>query len=417
MQTQGRMIPDRVAGNEAKKNKKPKKAKSLLRRYNVTPETDEGTSTVFKTGPDGLFLVLALLLQVLGIIMCFSASSVYSVQMNGSSFGFLLSQLKYVGIGVFVILIEVIVLTPQRMKLIAPLFYGGAILLLIAVLLMGFTGGGAQRWIQIGSFSVQPSEIAKTGLILLLSLYMSRFDNEINLGPFNKKKVIHGLLVPGCMVGLVLVLVLFEKHFSGLIIISVISVVMMFMGGANFPILGGACLGAGGILAYLILFTGYSSSRIDSWLHRGADALGSDWQSTQGLYAIGTGGLFGLGIGQSRLKYGYVSQPQNDFVFTVVCEELGFFGALAILVLFLALVGRGFVLATRASDKFCSMVIFGLSFKLAVHVLFNVAVVTGLFPNTGISFPFFSSGGSATIMQLSDIGMILALSRYSTQKR
>jgi cell division protein FtsW len=163
--------------------------------------------------------------------------------------------------------------------------------------------------------------------------------------------------------------------------------------------------------------TGYARARVDSWLNRGADALGSDWQTTQGLYAIGTGGLFGLGLGNSRLKYGYVSQPQNDFVFTVVCEELGFFGAMAILILFLALVWRGFILAAHAADKFCSLVIFGISFKLAIHVLLNVGVVTGILPNTGVALPFFSSGGSATLIQLFDVGIILGLSRFCTQKQ
>lgn len=401
---------------DIQKNKE-KPRKSIIRNYREPEKILQGGQVVVKTGPDGLFLILTLLLQAIGVVMCFSASSAYSEALTGSSFSYLFSQLKYVGIGALAILIEVMVLTPRRTKAIAPAVYGGSIILLIAVLFMGITGGGAQRWIEVGSISVQPSEIAKTGLILLLSLYMSKYDREINVGSFDKKKAIHGIIVPGCMVGLVLVFVLFEKHFSGIIIISVISLIMMFMGGANVPILTGICTGAGAGLLSLILLTGYSSSRIDSWLHRGADALGSDWQSTQGLYAIGTGGLFGLGLGQSRLKYGYVSQPQNDFVFTVVCEELGFFGSLVILILFLALIGRGFVLATHAADKFCSLVIFGLSLKLAIHVLFNVAVVTGLFPNTGISFPFFSSGGSATIMQLTDIGMILALSRYSTQKR
>ena len=164
-----------------------------------------------------------------------------------------------------------------------------------------------------------------------------------------------------------------------------------------------------GFIAYSIP---YVRSRIEGWTNRGADALGIDWQTTQGLYAIGTGGLFGLGLGQSRLKYGYVSQPQNDFVFTVICEELGFFGALSIIILFLALTSRGFVLAMRSEDKFAGIVIAGISFKIILHVLLNIAVVTGVGPNTGISMPFFSSGGSATMIQLMDAGIVLGLSRF-----
>lgn len=393
-----------------KKRKQP-----LLRTYTEEAPADSFISV--KTGPDGTFLVLAMLLQALGIIMCFSASSAYAESSEGSSFSFLITQLKFLAIGIAAVVFLLIFATPQRVRIIGIITYGVALLLLVAVLIIGVTGGGAKRWIQVGGISVQPSEIAKTGLILILSLYMSRYEEEINVGKFNKKKLIHGFLIPGAFVAAVLILVVFEKHISGLIIICVISAAMMFLGGTSFPILAGLGAAAAAAVWVLINFTGYSSARIDSWLHRGADVLGSDWQSTQGLYAIGTGGLFGLGIGQSRLKYGYVSQPQNDFVFTVVCEELGFFGALTILLLFLALIGRGFSLAAHAGDKFSSLAIFGLTFKLAVHVLFNVAVVTGLFPNTGISLPFFSSGGSATIMQLVDIGLILALSRYSTQKR
>ena len=393
-----------------KKRKQP-----LLRTYTEEAPADSFISV--KTAPDGTFLVLAMLLQAIGIIMCFSASSAYAESSGGSSFNFLLGQLKFLAIGIAVVVFLLIFATPKRVRIIAILTYGVALLLLVAVLIIGTAEGVAKRWILIGGISIQPSEIAKTGLILILSLYMSRYEEEINVGKFNKKKLIHGFIIPGIFVAVVLGLVALEKHISGLIIICVISAVMMFLGGTSFPLLAGLGAAAAAAVWVLINFTGYSSARIDSWLHRGADVLGNDWQSTQGLYAIGTGGLFGLGIGQSRLKYGYVSQPQNDFVFTVVCEELGFFGALTILLLFLALIGRGFSLAAHAGDKFSSLAIFGLTFKLAVHVLFNVAVVTGLFPNTGISLPFFSSGGSATIMQLVDIGLILALSRYSTQKR
>ena len=167
----------------------------------------------------------------------------------------------------------------------------------------------------------------------------------------------------------------------------------------------------------MILNTDYARQRVESFFDKSGDALTNNWQSTQGLYAIGTGGLFGVGLGESSLKYGYVSQPQNDFVFTIICEELGFFGAAAILLLFFALIVRGIILGSRAPDKFISLVIYGLTFKLAIHVILNVGVVSGMLPNTGISLPFFSSGGSATISQMIDMGIILGLSRFCTQKK
>ena len=211
-------------------------------------------------------------------------------------------------------------------------------------------------------------------------------------------------------------LVLLEDHFSGTIIIGAIGFGMLFLGGTY---LGWfvSVIPFGGIIAALILSTDYARQRVVSFFDKGSNSLTNNWQSTQGLYAIGSGGLFGVGLGESSLKYGYVSQPQNDFVFTIICEELGFFGASAILLLFFALVARGVILGSRAPDKFTALVIYGLTFKLAIHVFLNVGVVSGLLPNTGISLPFFSSGGSATISQMIDMGIILGLSRFCTQKK
>ena len=201
-------------------------------------------------------------------------------------------------------------------------------------------------------------------------------------------------------------------------IIGMIGIAVMYMGGTRtkwiFLIIG--AIAAAGCL--LILVSSYAQDRVNTWLNiEQVDPLGSAWQTLQGLYAIGSGGIFGVGLGNSRQKFGYVSQPQNDFVFTIICEELGFFGAAAILLLFFTLVARGIILGSRAPDKFTSLVIYGLTFKLAIHVILNVGVVSGVLPNTGISLPFFSSGGSATISQMIDMAIILGLSRFCTQKK
>ena len=167
-----------------------------------------------------------------------------------------------------------------------------------------------------------------------------------------------------------------------------------------------------------MLVSSYAQVRVDTWLHiEQVDPLGSAWQTLQGLYAIGSGGLFGLGYGNGRQKHGYVSQPQNDFIFTVICEELGFFGAFLILLLFLLLILRGFRIGAHAPDRFCSLVAYGISAKLALQTLLNVAVVTNSMPNTGVSLPFFSSGGTFLAIQIFEMGIVLAISRYGTQKR
>ena len=192
----------------------------------------------------------------------------------------------------------------------------------------------------------------------------------------------------------------------------------MFIGGTQkkwlFLIIGA------GIAAVLLvlLVSDYAMERVSTWLFlEKADPRGSAWQTWQGLYAIGSGGFFGVGLGNSRQKYGYVSEPQNDFIFTIVCEELGFFGALIVIALFLLLLWRGYKIAASAPDKFCSLVVYGLTTKIALQTILNIAVVTNSMPNTGIAFPFFSSGGTALILQIFEMGIILSISRFSYVKK
>ena len=192
----------------------------------------------------------------------------------------------------------------------------------------------------------------------------------------------------------------------------------MFFGGTRMRYLAvmAASVAAAGCL--LVLVSSYAQVRVDTWLHiEEVDPLGSAWQTLQGLYAIGSGGLFGLGLGNGRQKHGYVSQPQNDFIFTVICEELGFVGAFCVLALFALLVIRGFRIAAKAPDRFSSLAVYGICAKLALQAILNVAVVTNSMPNTGVSLPFFSSGGTFLAMQIFEMGIVLSISRYSTHKR
>ena len=407
-----------LSGDLEKRRRARKKSWLFLRerRDKSLFESNEVALTMIKGRPDTFFTVLCVLLIALGTVLSFSAGSAYAEEAYGSGFYFVLNHLKHLAVGLVIAAIFYFASHPSLMRLMSFGFYVFSLLLLVLVLLIGVEGGGAKRWLSLGSFTIQPSELSKTAIILLMSLYMTRYDESVNSKGFNRYSLLHGLIIPSCIFILPCVLIFFEHHFSGIIITAALGAGMLFIGGTFIgwfvwllPLVP--------IVGILIQKSEYAMKRINSFLDKGADSLVENWQSTQGLYAIGTGGLFGVGLGESSLKYGYVSQPQNDFVFTIVCEELGFFGAATILLLFLTLVVRGVILGLRAPDKFISLVILGLSFKLAIHVILNVGVVSGVLPNTGISLPFFSSGGSATISQMMDMGIILGLSRFCTQKQ
>jgi cell division protein FtsW len=270
----------------------------------------------------------------------------------------------------------------------------------------------------LGPITVQPSELAKTALVLMLALSMSKHEKSIlgkraHTGAFR-----YGVLLPGAWIALICALVAAEKHISGLMIIGMLGVGMMLLGGTRLRYLfwmAGAVIAAGCVL---VLVSSYAQLRVDTWLHiEQVDPLGSAWQTLQGLYAIGSGGMFGVGLGNGRQKHGYVSQPQNDFIFTVICEELGFVGALSLLALFFALILRGFRIAAHAPDRFSALCVSGISLKVAIQTLLNVAVVTNSMPNTGVSLPFFSSGGTFLAIQIFEMGIVLSISRYSTYRR
>ncbi len=295
--------------------------------------------------------------------------------------------------------------------------YAASIFLLIVVLFVGVSEGEAQRWIDLGFATLQPSELAKMAVVMMLALYMSKYEKQISLRGKFTGSFKHGFLVPMMIIGLICGLVALERHISGLMIIGMLGVAVMFLGGTRPKYL----LIFLGIIAVagvgLIAVSSYAQARVNSWINLEQDPLGSGWQTLQGLYAIGSGGFFGLGLGFSRQKFGYVSQPQNDFIFTIVCEELGFVGAFLVVLLFALLIWRGIRIGQRAPDKFSALVVWGLTFKIALQVAMNIAVVTNMMPNTGISLPFFSAGGTALMLQIFEVGIILSISRFSRQKK
>ena len=381
-----------------------------------------GERIIYRNGIDMRFLVYVILLLCFGAIMMYSATYYSAEQKFGDSTYFISRYVIFAVAASAITFAFVKYARPWFWKCFGTITYLGSAFLLLLVLLPipGINGSfnGAQRWIDLGFITIQPSEIAKTGVVMMLSFYLAKFDKKLINDRDIKSEFKYGVFYPACIFGAICVLIMLEKHISGLMIVGMIGIALMFMGGTRtkwiLMIIG--AIGVAGCL--LILVSDYAQLRVDTWLNIDkADPLGSAYQTLQGLYAIGSGGLFGVGLGNSRQKFGYIVEVQNDFVFTIVCEELGFFGAALLIILFALVVIRGFKIASRAPDKFTSLLVFGLVFKLALQVALNIAVVTNSMPNTGISLPFFSAGGTALALQIFEMGIILSVSRFSTVKR
>lgn len=361
---------------------------------------------------DLIFLILVLTLLGIGLIMLFSASYAYAYYYDGNSFHYITRQLAFAVVGVVALLV-VSQIDYHILRRFALLLLGGTLFLLVLVLFY-HTQATAKRWIPIvGTFTFQPSELAKFTIVVvfahLISLNYDRMsDPRYGLWPFLS------------IMGIIALLMVLQPHLSGTILILSIGVVMMFIGGTNLKwfALGGLFLvGAVVVIIFIPDAVPYAMSRLEHWINPASDPTGAGYQTLQSLYAIGSGGLLGVGIGNSRQKHLYLPEPQNDFVFSVVCEELGFVGATIILLLFVLLVWRGFSIAMRCRDRFGSMLAVGLTTQVGVQTILNIAVVSNTIPNTGISLPFFSYGGTALCMLLAQMGVVLSVSRYSTVEK
>ncbi|MBO7310916.1 MAG: cell division protein FtsW, partial [Clostridia bacterium] len=384
----------------------------------LTPAPEEAPKPLVKGSVDTWFLLWSMILVCFGAVMSYSASAVYAEQKFDSSTYFLVRYIIFAVLAIAITVPFVVEARPWFWRIFGVGIYGVSIVLLLAVLVFGASEGEAQRWLDFGFFTIQPSEIAKMAVVMVLALYMSKYEKEITSKHAFGGSFKNGVLMPMVIIGVICGLVALERHISGLMIIGVLGVAVMFMGGTRIKWLAmflGIIAVAG---VFLILVSSYAQERVDIWLNiDNADPLGSAWQTLQGLYAIGSGGFFGLGLGSSRQKFGYVSQPQNDFIFTIICEELGFIGAFVVVGLFALLIWRGIKIGQHAPDRFCALVVWGLTFKIALQVAMNIAVVTNTMPNTGISLPFFSSGGTANMIQIFEIGIILSISRFSNAKK
>lgn len=367
---------------------------------------DEERAPARRAAFDAPFAALTLLLLTIGVVMVLSASyarAYFSVSTGHNAAYYFIRQLGFAAAGTAAMFI----LSRFPMSFYARMSFpvlAASVVLLALVPVIGVSQGDAKRWIDLGFTTFQPSEIAKIAVILYFAALICRF--RARMRTFR-----YGILPFAAVLLLIVGLLVLEPHFSAAIIIIAIGAVMLFLGGARlYWFIGGGALLLGA-LAVVMAFFPYASNRIASWLDPFSNTQGVGYQIIQSLYAIGSGGLFGLGLGHGRQKYLYLPEEHNDFIFAVVCEELGFVGAVAILLLFALLIIRGYYLAMHMRDRFSFLVTAGITTLLAIQVILNVAVVTNLAPCTGISLPFFSYGGTALMIQLGEMGIILSASR------
>lgn len=399
------------------KNEKYRILKKVNSKNSVTRKKRFNTLNSFswlkifslKSGMDLPFLFLVLIILVIGLVMMFSASYPNAYYLHGgNSLYFIKNQTIFAVLGV-IAMFAVSRIDYHYFHKWAVLILGISFLLLFVVLLMPAING-VHRWIQLGSFSFQASEITKFAIVL-------SFAHFININFHRMNKFRYGILPYLIILGPTVILLALEPHISCCAIVVLLAAGMLFIGGVQLRWFGMVLGGIASALIYLVVFTDkltYANDRISGWLDPFSPGSGVDtWQTRQGLYAIGSGGLWGLGLGYSRQKYLYIPEPQNDFIFAVVCEELGFIGAAVILLLFAALVWRGMIISIRAKDKFGVLLGIGLTAQVGLQVLLNIAVVTNTMPNTGISLPFFSYGGTSLLMLLAQMGIVLSISRTS----
>lgn len=358
---------------------------------------------------DATFLIIVLVLVSFGLIMMFSASYANAYYLKGNSLFYISRQLPAAAFGIFVMLVASRVDYRIFKPLAFPIYLTSLVLLVIVLFMPPLNN--ARRWIFIGPINFQPSEIAKFAVVIFFAALICKNHQKMNTFKY-------GIGIFLAALAPIVFLMLREPHLSGTVLILSLGAVMMFVGGSD-----ARWFAAGGVVAVIAIaaviiepeilttLAHYAGDRITIWLDPFSDPLDKGFQTVQSLYAIGSGGLMGAGIGASRQKYLYLPEPYNDFIFAIVCEELGFIGAVVIIGIFVLLVWRGFVIATRCPDRFGALIAAGLTAQVGIQTLLNIAVVTNTLPNTGISLPFFSFGGTSLVMLLGEMGIILSVSR------
>jgi len=360
---------------------------------------------------DSLLLLILMLIIVFGLVVLYSVSSYDGSVTYGDSAYYFKKQLVATIFGL--VLMLVVAFLPYHLwERLSLIIYGIAALLVLMIIPFGTRVNGAKRWIYIGGISIQPAEIAKLALIILLAQLI------VKLGPtINRLKGIGVAFLPAVpMFGMIYFI---TGNLSSAIIIAGIAFVMCFVASADYKKFIIAILAVGVIAALYVLYVsktadggmGFRSERVLAWLDPEAYASGKGYQTLQALYAIGSGGFMGKGIGESMQKLGYIPEAQNDMIFAIICEEIGFIGAVCIIVMFLLLIWRFVIIATNAPDLYGALLVVGVMCHIAIQVILNIAVVTNTIPNTGISLPFISYGGSSVVILLIEIGLVLSVQR------
>ena len=385
-------------------------ARQKRRQYQAQREAE---SRELARGPIDLpFLLLVVILVGIGLVMLFSASFPRAYYKENDPAKYLIRQGVFAIMG-FAAMGIIVKINYQRYRALAKPLMILSVVLLVLVLIPGIgqVRNNARRWIGIGDIlTFQPSEIAKFAVVLYFADTISKKKDKM-------RTLRYGVAPYVIRLGIIAVLMMMEPHLSGTLLILGVGAILMLAGGIRW-IWVALAGGVGAVLGYLVVFVGgYGRSRIDMWLDPWLDRQGDGYQMVQSLLSIGSGGLLGVGLGKSRNKFMYLPEEHNDFIFSIVCEELGLIGAGIIMLLFAALILRGYWIVLHARDRFGSLLVIGVTSLLAMQTFLNIGVVTGLLPATGISLPFFSYGGTALMIQLAEMGVVLSVSRQMKPTR
>jgi cell division protein FtsW len=354
---------------------------------------------------DRSLLIVTLLLVAIGIVMVYSASSAVALARYEDAGYFLKRQLLWAGGGVAVMVVTAHMNVWGWQRLAMPLLIGVvAVLALVLLPQIGTEVNGARRWLRWGGWSFQPSEVAKLAVICYLASYAARHDAR-------ERDFWRGLLPPLLVCGLIVALVLAQPDLGTAAVIAALTLVLLFVGRAKLVHLGGLVLAAAPVLAVLIAASPYRRQRVLAFLNPWEDAQASGFQIVQSFLAMGSGGVWGLGLGESRQKLFFLPEPHTDFIYSVIGEELGLVGCLIVLALFVLLIWRGLLIASRAQAPFLRYLAVGMTAMIGVQALLHMAVVTGLLPTKGLTLPLLSYGGSSLMVELAAVGILLAIGR------
>ena len=368
------------------------------------------SEVILKSPLDFTLLITVFVLLGLGIITVLSASSPTALAETGNSYKYVERQIFAAVIGI-VLMFALSKVDYKIWQKNYKVIFTVCIILLFCVGIMGVSSGGAQRWLDLGIISFQPSEVAKIGVIIFYAAWLTKNKEKL-------KSIKEGFFVPlAMMIPIILIVLIMQNHLSATLVLCMLVCILMILAGCRirYFILIGIPVAILGIVAIFIAGQGFRMQRLIMFFDPWQDASGDGWQIIQSLYAIGSGGLFGVGLGESKQKYLYIPEPHNDFIFSVLAEELGFLGCALVIILFAVLIWRGITVSMKAPDMFGSLLAAGITSMIAIQVLINIAVVTASMPVTGMALPFFSYGGTALMIILASVGILLSVSRASNK--